>query len=237
MITVEQFLKDQIAVWKNREQKERNQAHAFGPYLLISRESGAGGREVAKRVGERLGWHVFDREIVDEIARQTNLRRQLIESLDEQDRGAVENYLITTLGLNNIDETRFEHQLRQVILTFGRRGQAVIIGRGGHFILPGQFGLSVRLIAPLKTRVERIAAEKKLSFEKAKDAVEKLDHDRAKFIRHYFKNDVNDPLLYDLFINTSSIGMTAATEIILTSLNQKLSVTGVKRVGTGRANL
>jgi cytidylate kinase len=241
MRSVEQFVEEQVAIWEADEQLEKRQRQtgrgktgptSFGPCVLISREGGAGGLVVAKLVGERLGWHVFDREIVDEIAQKTNVRRQLLESLDEQARGAIENFIITMLDRESIDDTRYEYQLRQVVLTLGHHGRAVIVGRGGCLILPSQFGLSVRLIAPLKTRVQRIAAEQKVPFEKAERGVKKLDRDRAKFIRHHFGRDIGDSLLHDLIINTDAMSKNATAETILTALHEKLGITSTKQVGT-----
>jgi len=241
MRSVEQFVEEQVAIWEADEQLEKRRrqtgrgktgARSFGPYVLISREGGAGGLMVAKLVGERLGWNVFDREIVDEIAQKTHVRRQLLESLDEQARGAIENFILTMLDQESIDDTRYEYQLRQVLLTLGHHGRAVIVGRGGCLILPGQFGLSVRLIAPLKTRVQRIAAEQKIAFETAERGVKKLDRDRAKFIRHDCGRDIGDPLLHDLIINTDAMSEKAAAETILTALHEKLGVTSTKQVGT-----
>jgi cytidylate kinase len=237
MINVEQFVKKQIAFWKASEQLEKNRQKTgysetdripFGPYVLFSREKGAGGRAVARLVGEKLGWHVFDREIVDEIAQKTKVRRQLIESLDEQARGTIENLIATMLDKKNIDETRFQYQLRHVMMALGQRGRVIIIGRGGNLILPGQFGLSVRLIAPLKTRVQRIAAEEKIALKKAQDEVKLSDRNRTKFIRHNFDHDITDPLLHDLIINTDAMSMNAVAEIILAAVKQKFGAIKTK---------
>jgi hypothetical protein len=65
----------------------------YGPYVTVSREKGAGGNAVAKLVGKRLGWQVFDNEIVDEIAKKAHIRRQLIESLDERDQATIQDMI------------------------------------------------------------------------------------------------------------------------------------------------
>jgi cytidylate kinase len=124
-----------------------------------------------------------------------------------------------------IDETRYEYQVREVMLALGHRGCVVIVGRGGHFMLPSQFGLNARLIAPLKTRVQRIAAEQKLALKAAQAEVERSDRDRAKIVRRHFHQEINDQLLYDLIINTEALSAKATAEIILTALYQKLGMT------------
>ena len=56
---------------------------AFGPCLMISRECGSGSSLLATKIGERLGWNVFDSQIVDEIAKAAHIQRQLVNSVDE----------------------------------------------------------------------------------------------------------------------------------------------------------
>lgn len=237
MIDVAKLIKTQVALWGAQEQLERNQPRqghgkagdiAYGPYVLISREKGAGGHTVAELVGARLGWQVYDREIVEEIAKKTHVRRELIESLDEKDRGAIDDLLTSLFSQGNIDETHYEYQLRQVILALGHRGCVVIVGRGGRFILPGQFGLSARLIAPLKTRIQRIAAEQKLIFAVAQTEVDRIDRARADFIHRHFHHEINDQLLHDLIINTEEMSAKATAETIYTALHQKLGVTPIR---------
>ena len=234
MIDVEKFIKQQVAFWEAHAQLESNQPQqgrgragdiSYGPYVLISREKGAGGHKVAELVGERLGWQVYDREIVDEIAKNTHVHRELIESLDERYRGAIEDLVTSMFNQENIDKTRYEHQVREVMLALGHRGCVVIVGRGGHFILPCKFGLNARLIAPFKTRVQRIAAEQKLALEAAQTEVERSDRDRAKIVRRHFHHEINDQLLYDLIINTEAMSAKATAETILTALYQKLGMT------------
>ena len=100
MIDVEEYVKRQIAVFQANEHLEKRERRpgrgkecnlSYGPYLLISRERGAGGNTVAQLVGRRLGWQVFAGEIVDEIAQKAHVRRQLIESLDERDQTTIQD--------------------------------------------------------------------------------------------------------------------------------------------------
>ena len=237
MIDVEKLIRTQGALWEAREQFDRGQQRpgrgkvgglSYGPYVLISREKGAGGHMVAELVGARLGWQVYDREIVEEIAKTAHVRRELIESLDENDRGAMDELLTSLFSQGISDATRYEYQLRQVILALGHRGSVVIVGRGGHFILPSQCGLSARLIAPLKTRIQRIAAEQKLAFVAAQTEVERVDHDRTEYVRRHFHHEIDDQLLQDLIINTEGMSIKATAETMLMALHQKLSVTPLK---------
>jgi len=58
-----------------------------GPYVAISRETGAGGGEIARLVGEKLGWDFLDREIIDYMAEKYGTPRDLVEFVDGQIKG------------------------------------------------------------------------------------------------------------------------------------------------------
>lgn len=195
----------------------------FGPYLLISRDKGAGGRQVANLIGQRLGWQVFDRQIVDAIAERAKMRQQLVETLDEKTRGGLEEFLRQVLT-REIGSTDYLLHLRQVLLALGQQGDVVIVGRGAEYILPERFGLRVRMVAPLDERAERIARADGYTPEGANPLVGKVDQERMDFIQSHFRKDVRDPLNYDLVVNTGSLTVEGTAEIVLAALKQKLGV-------------
>jgi cytidylate kinase len=233
MIDVEEFIKRQIAVFQANEALEKRAQRPgrgkegglfYGPYLIISREKGAGGNAVARLVGKRLGWQVFNNEIVDEIAQKAHVRRQLIESLDERDQATIQDIIGQLLNPREIGTSGYLGYLKQVVLTLGHQGDVVIVGHGARFILPGQFGLCVRMVAPIEARIRRIADKARLSLDAARVEIEKTDHERVKLIRRHFGHDVTDPLSHDLMINTAAIGVEAAGEVIITAFQRKLGV-------------
>ena len=233
MIDVEDYVKKQIAVFQanklleNREQRSGRGKEGdllYGPYLLISREKGAGGNTVARLAGKRLGWQVFNNEIVDEIAQKAHVRRQLIESLDERDQATIQDILGQLLNPQEIGTSGYLGYLKQVVLTLGHQGDVVIVGHAARFILPGQFGLSVRMVAPIEARVRRIADKVRLSLDAARVEVERTDRERVKSVRRYFGHDVADPLSHDLIINTAALTAEAAAEVVITALQRKLGV-------------
>jgi cytidylate kinase len=237
MIDVEEYVKRQIAVFQanefleNRlENRERRPGRGkegdlfYGPYLLISREKGAGGNTVARLVGKRLGWQVFNNEIVDEIAQKAHVRRQLIESLDERDQTTIQDIVGQLLNPQEIGTSGYLGYLKQVVLTLGHQGDVIIVGHGAQYILPSQFGLNVRMIAPVEARVRRLADKAHLSLGAARIEIERIDHERVKAVHRLFGRNVTDPLSHDLTINTGAMNAEAAAEVIITALRRKLGV-------------
>jgi hypothetical protein len=232
MIDVEDMVRKQIALYQAydiRDQAKRagrgkEGKLSYGPYLLISREKGAGGSAVGHLAGKRLGWQVFDNEIVDAIAQKARVRRELIESLDERDRATIHDAVNRLLHPQPLDTSGYLTNLHEILFTLGHQGDVVIVGRGAQFVLPSEFGLRVRMIAPVDVRVQRIATGDNLSLKAARVAVENSDRERAALTRRHFGQNVLDPINQDLTINTAELTVEAATEVVLAGLQQKLAV-------------
>jgi hypothetical protein len=233
MIDIEDVVRKQIALYRaydiraDRQQRSgrgKEGKLSYGPYLLISREKGAGGSAVGQLSGKRLGWQVFDKGIVDAIAQKARVRRELIESLDERDRTTIQDAIGQWLRPQPIGTSGYLAHLREILLTLGHQGDVVIVGRGAQYVLPSQFGLRVRMVAPVEVRVRRIASRENLSLKAARVEVERSDRDRATLARRQYGQNPHDPLNDDVTINTAELTVEAATEIVVTALQQKLAV-------------
>ena len=141
MIDIEDVVRKQIAFYQAydiRADRERRPGRgkegklSYGPYLLISREKGAGGSAVGQLAGKRLGWQVFNNEIVDAIAQKAHVRRELIESLDERDRTAIQDAIDELLHPQSMGASGYLAHLREILLTLGHQGNVVIVGRGAE---------------------------------------------------------------------------------------------------------
>lgn len=74
-------------------------------------------------MGRRLGWHVYDHELLEEIAREMNVRASLLESVDERQQSwlteSVEAFLSTpnkSESLPYVTETAFVRHLVETVL-------------------------------------------------------------------------------------------------------------------------
>ena len=197
---------------------------AYGPCLLLSRECGSGGTSLARLVSERLKWQVFDREIVEEVARSAHVRRQLIESVDERVRVGWSEFCRKLAEGEGIGRESYLHHLRHVILALSHHGEIIILGRGAIYILPPECAVRVRLQAPLEARARRVAEREEIPFHKARRRVEQTDIERAAFIREAFGKDVDATENYDLVLDTGELSLEAAAEIVVAKLQTKLHV-------------
>lgn len=228
-----QLVEKQVACWRMQRQIEDLRQRpgrrlengvAYGPCLLISRQRGSGGGTIACRVGERLGWHLFNKGIMDEIAQLPEVQRELLESVDAQTRAKWEE---TFRHEPKPGDREYETQmraLRRLVLTLGHQGDVIIVGRGAQYILPAPCALRVRVVAPAALRMRRLTDGEKLSLAAAEAEVQRCDHDRDAFVKHGFQRDPGSPLEYDLVINTEKITYEAAAGLVLQALSDKLGV-------------
>lgn len=183
-------------------------------FFTISRQVGAGGAEVAALLAERLGWPIFDKEILDAMAGDDRLRRQVYDSMDERDLGWFEEALRSLMQSEFVKNDYF-HKLSETVLSLARQGHGVYLGRGADLILPRNMGMRVRLVAPLEQRIERIAAIEKLDIEAARTEIERRQIERATFVRNRYRVEPNDPTRFDLIINVGRFTPAQTAEIIL----------------------
>lgn len=233
MSHIEQLVARQIEWWELRqrleqeyrlEHKEKQEPTAYGPCLLVSREQDSGGTRIAQLVGERLGWRIFGREIVEEIARHAHLRRQLVETVDEHVRSRWSEWFHLRHSPEHLTAHDYLVHLREVILSLGHHGYVVIIGRGSQFILPHSGSLRVRFVERADLRAHRRSIGGRSSLEEARREIEGIDAERRAFVRRLFAADPDDPHHYDLLLNTGDLSQEAAVDIVLLAMREKLGV-------------
>jgi cytidylate kinase len=200
----------------------RKPPRKLGPYISISRELGSGGAEIAYRLAEKLGWQHYDREIIETIATQTQVRTELIDRFDEHLQSELDTYLRNLFTSQLLDNTHYLYHLTKVLVSVAQYGNAVILGRGANFILPPETGLRARVVAPLEVRRQRLMQEYGYDEKKAMHVIVERDKERHDFLQHNFHCKPDDPCLYDVVINTGQIDSEAAAEFIIQLAKAKL---------------
>lgn len=196
-----------------RTEADEQAAQTRLPVITISRDMGAGGVTTGQLVATALGFTYYDREILEEIARQTGSDRDHIARYDEGARDVVSSMMLSILDSRHVADSVYLRSLYRVIKAVGTRGRAVVIGRGAGCIL--REALKVRLVAPFELRVQRMAMVRDITEKEAESVVLASDHAKRRFLRHFFACNPNEPLLYDLVINTGTLSLDHAAELIV----------------------
>jgi cytidylate kinase len=184
--------------------------------IALSREAGANGTAVARAVAEKLGWPVYDRELLQRIADDMGLHASLLESVDEKRV----SWLQEITSASQVSAAGYVRRLIETVLSLGRLGACVIVGRGAAQILPPETTLRVRLVAPLEARITAVSRKHGVSREEAARQVKKTDRDRSDFVMEHFHKDPADSRHYDLVLNSARFSVVDCAEVIIEALRR-----------------
>ncbi len=200
---------------------------SFYPSVAFSRQAGAGGLVVARLLVDYLeehrkktepAWTLFDRNLVHQILEDHDLPRSIEKFYPEDVRSELESTVEEMLGLHPSTATMVE-QTSKTIIKLANKGHAVLVGRGANIITHGLNNMiHVRLVAPLDFRLKHIKQFYSLSTSEALTYINQADRARARYVKRYFSRNIEDPLQYDLVINTATIGFEAAMGLIATAV-------------------
>ena len=195
--------------------------------ITVSREFGSGGSEFAAALGARLGWPVLDRAIVYRVAEQLELDAAVVERLDEHPPTRLSRIAAAMLVLppelpsayvaphEQIGPDEIAGAVRQVIADAARTPPLVLVGHGAQCLFHGRPGsLHVRLVAPLALRVERLTRRLGCHAAGAAAQARRMDDERGRYVQRHHRRDWNDPLLYDVQLNTGRVAVDAAVELV-----------------------
>jgi len=191
------------------------------PFITIAREPGSGGVPIAKAVAQKLGFTCVDEQLIDEVARSTKLRKELIRAVDEKSRTHVEDIIQSLLNPDYVDDIKYVTELSKVILTYAVKGNVVIVGRGANFLTPFGKGLHVNITAPYELRVKRAMDYEGFSRKMAEEVIAKVENERKDFVKQYFCRDPSKVNSYDMTLNTSLFTVEQARDLIIDAFGHK----------------
>jgi cytidylate kinase len=217
MKSIPKIIEEQVHRWQISRKKEVPEKEGVS-IVTLSREPGSGGRIIAGRLAEKLSIDIFHQEVIHAIAKSADVSETVLETLDERGLNTLEHWISSLVHQRHLWPDRYMQHLMKVIGTIGNHGRAVIVGRGANFILPPEKRFAIRIVAPQRWRIENVAKEYGISREEAKRRVMRTESDRRAFVRKYFNADIADPTNYDLVINTATLKLDDAVNVISAAL-------------------
>jgi len=224
MTTREQIVNREILRWLTEQQAlaaERAAGESPSPprpVITVSRQIGSGGSLIAELLSERLGYHLFDRELIHAIAEQAGVQEEMVRILDERRRSGVDLWVEGVIRGRQFDGSDYLRALVRTVYLLARHGSAVIVGRGANFILHGEGAFHVRVVAPENERRSWFMKELNLTATEAAESVRESDRLQAEFVRRHFRREIGDPVAYHITINSGGISPEAAVESIAETL-------------------
>jgi cytidylate kinase len=200
--------------------------------LTISHQYGSGGSQIARDLGGRLQWSVWDKEIVRKIATEYQLAETDVEAKDERVASFIER-LVELLGLGGfttaysilpprgLDDAKLLHMTRTIVEDIAQAGRAIIVSRGGNHILAKRpRTLHVFIFASLEARVQRVIQMENLTRFAAERRIGGMDRLRSDYVRAFYHADWRDPTHYHLTLDSAVWGEKGTADLILSALEQ-----------------
>jgi cytidylate kinase len=197
------------------------------PVVTIGRMYGAGGETVGGLVAERLGAELVDAKFFVEVARRLELPPDEVERHEEVP-GSFLNRVLQALGTASIEfaappeatawtppysDPTFDTRkavlqiTQELIREAARTGNAVIVGRGGAYLLAQHpRAIHVFLRASERDRVAALRQSFDLSEEEARRRIKQMDANRRAYVRQVYSHDWLDPAHYHLVLDTGRLG-------------------------------
>lgn len=182
--------------------------------IAVSREAGAEGAAIGAAVGTRLDWPVYDDALLERIAQDLGVQKNLLESVDEKRMGWLEEAFTAFMAVPFVSEGAYVQHLVKTILALGARGECVIVGRAAAFILPADSTLRVRLIAPAEVRLAAIREQLGVSEVEVSRQLEAIDRERSRFVEDHFFKDPSDLRNFDIVLNDARFGVDRCAQVI-----------------------
>lgn len=191
--------------------------------VTISREAGSGGNSVAENLVANLQrtnrkdarpWTMFDRNLVDRVLEDHHLPARLAKFFPEDRLTELQDIMDEVFGLRP-GSWKLVEQASETILQLAALGGAVIVGRGANLVtrrLPDV--LQVRLVGSLEIRARRLAETRGMTRKSALDYIHKEDVGRRRYVKKYFGEDIDDPQLYHITLNTDLVSIEDTTNTL-----------------------
>lgn len=193
------------------------------PTVTVSRQAGVRGEAIAQALAARLGYELFDHQIIDYIATHHDVHRQMLELLDEHTMSSIKLWAEGIVHRQHVDQGDFMRFLSKTVRGIHAHGGAVILGRGANLLLADSRAFRVQLVAPLAERVKIHMAERGLDAEAARRELVRADAERSDFIRRFYHADWADPGAYDLSLNTTGLPVEGAAAIVAQAMESFLA--------------
>lgn len=228
----------QVAEWLEEHRDLEHLTDTGIPFITISRQAGAGGHLLSyvlltdfiqfKNEPIFQGWHVFDKELCELVARTPRLEKTMGDLVAEHYQSDFKDF-IDTLLTGQSTQYQAIKQTFKVVRMLAMAGKAIIVGRAGCCATQDlKGGIHIRLVAPLEKRVIWMMKRFKMTKDKARKTIEKQDAERAKLLNNFFHKPIDDPLTYDIVWNTGSVELPEISHTLIEMIRNRAKTAASK---------
>lgn len=180
--------------------------------VTISREFGSGGREIGKRLSDKLDMAYYDEEIITEISKETGLSEEYIRNISEKGiYPTAFNFGRTFTSFGNLQNSQTEILVKQqeVLKKIAEKGNCIIVGRGADIALKDYNTMNIFVYSDMESKIKRCkqkaTEDENLSEKELEKKIIQVDKNRKNFHNLISNLEWGDKSNYNLCINTSGL--------------------------------
>ncbi|MGN0778913.1 MAG: AAA family ATPase [Aristaeellaceae bacterium] len=192
--------------------------------ITIGRQYGSGGREVGERLAQRLGIPYYDKQLLEEAAKDSGICKEIFEDHDEKPSRSLLFSLVSGMQVRGdvgamyvdmpLNHKVFLAQF-DAIRRIASEGPCVIVGRCADYVLRDKpNAISVFIKADLATRMDHVVRLHGVAPDKAEEAIRRADKQRAAYYNYYATSTWGDVNNYDLCVDTGKLGVDGTVELL-----------------------
>ena len=189
----------------------------------IGRQYGSGGREVGRILSKKLSIPFYDRELLDEAAKDSNYSAEVLENFDEKKAPSLIYALVTGIPGSYsqgsdipIAMQTFLVSLHTIERIADEEGSCVFIGRCADYVLKDRKDVvNAFIVSSLEDRIKTVTEREGISADKAKTLIKRIDKNRAGYYNYYTDQRWGDVSNYDICMDSGKIGMEGAADLII----------------------
>ena len=192
----------------------------------IGREFGSGGREVGEKLAAKLGIKLYDKELLQQAAKDSGFCEEIFENHDEKPTNSfLYSLLMDTYSVSGYSAAPFldmplNHKVFlaqfETIKKIAEKESCVIVGRCADYALSDNPDcINIFIHADLDVRIKNVSRNLNITENKARDIINKTDKQRASYYNYYTSKKWGDSKSYNLSLDAGKLGTDNCVEMIL----------------------
>ncbi len=199
-----------------------------GPVITISRDYGCSAKDVAEKLANKLNelkpkmdeksaWTWINKEVFEGTAKALHLKTsRVLHVFDGEKKNFIEGIILSSAEKYYTSDQKIEKKIIEIVRSYAVQGYVIIIGLGSVSITRDiEKSIHIKLQAPFKWRVERMANKLSKSVEEISKCTKAIDKKRIA-LRESFKTKSNMEELFDMTFNVMTMKPDEIVESIIT---------------------
>lgn len=197
-------------------------------YIVIEREYGSAGTEIAEKLAKKCNIPCYGREILEELSKRANVSVDKLEEYEESATGSFlySLYLMSKVQNGEMDFTDGKGKVylaeQKIIKEFANEGPAIFLGHcAGEALNDRKNVLRVFIHANPEDKKERISREYGIEPKEIESTMKKFDRKRSNYYNANTGKKWDNFRNYDVVINSSTMGVNGAVALLAGIIGQE----------------